>query len=155
MAWSKSKQWQPEVIMPLTKSSENKNQMHQILKFNFIPIIHHNYWIQIFWNFIFHNWIREGNRLGPSVWSPQDVLVLFVECRRQDKIQWRHQKYFCEGHRRGKMHFTGGKNPKKLPKKADFDHLSFWRGGGGGKWGKEPLNGGGQMPPCPPWCHHW
>ena len=64
-------------------------------------------------------------------------------------MQWRHQKFFCGGHRGGKMRFWGGKNPKICRKWLMLAIFFFWRGASGG--GAEPPTGGAfPPPPVPP-----
>ena len=67
-------------------------------------------------------------------------------------LQWRHQKFFVEGHRGSKMHFWGGKKSKNLPKLADFDIFFLLTGEASGGRAEPPT--GGANAPCPPWCRH-
>ena len=75
-----------------------------------------------------------------KIWVP--ALPCFRWC-----CQWPHQKHF-QGASRGKMHFWGGKNPKRFPKSADFDHC-FPFGGGGGASGGRASEGGSKCPHAP------
>ena len=61
-----------------------------------------------------------------------------------------YQKIFSRGHRGGKMHFWGSKNPKNCQKLLIFGTF-FYFGWARHVWGEEPPTGG-QMPP---WCRHW
>ena len=118
----------------------------QIMLFIHIPGIY-LLWEQR-WRFLVH-----GLLCSTPLFLQEVVHLWSCACNWCDRLQplfrsyqWRHQKFFCGGHRGGKMWFWGGKKSKICRTWLILAIFFFWLGS---KWGGQSLRRGAFAPHTP------